>query len=159
MERLYDNSLKVSDLLLGGVQPGSAARRRAVSTAYYALFQRLSSLCAQCLARTRVNSELYRRAYRALDHRQIRESLNRAENLFKDNLADEFAELQDARHWADYSVSIHPDEAEAQAGKRLALNDAREYVIMARQAIAFIDALDPPSRQRLAVRLVVRDRR
>jgi hypothetical protein len=159
MANLYENSLKVAELLLGGAQPGSAARRRAVSTAYYALFQRLSSLCAICLSRAGANSEEYRRAYRALDHRQARDALSRSETLFKRNLADTFAELQDVRHWADYSVSTHPDEAVAQAGKRFALNDARDYVIKARQAVEFVDSLDPPSRQRLAVLLVVRDRR
>lgn len=159
MANLYENSFKVAELLLGGVQPGSAARRRAVSTAYYALFQRLSSLCAHCLSQARPNSGEYRRAYRALDHRQVREALSRSETFFKSNLADIFAELQDVRHWADYSVSPHPDEEGAKEGRRFALNDARDYVIKARQAIEFVDSLDPPTRQRLAVLLVVRDRR
>jgi hypothetical protein len=154
MANLHQNSLKVAELLLGGVQPGSA-----VSTAYRALFQRLSSLRAQSLSQARANSEEYRRAYRALDHKQVRDALSRSKALFKRNLADAFAEPQDVRHWADYSVSTHPDEAEAQSGKSFAPNDARDYLIKARQAIEFVDSLDPPTRQRLAVLPIVRDRR
>jgi hypothetical protein len=150
--------LRVAEILLDGKQPGPAARRRAASTAYYSVFQRLSALCAWCLSGSKVSSPEYRRAYRVLDHKQVRDALSRSAE-FNVNLGAPFARLQDIRQWADYNVSTHPDETEAQAGKPFTMGDARKCVIKAREAIEFVDSLDPPSRRRLAVLLIVRDRR
>ena len=158
MPRSDQDTLRVAQILLEGPQPGSAALRRAASTAYYAVFQRLSALCAQCLSRARVSSPEYRRAYRVLEHKQVRDALSRSAD-FKASLGVPFGELQDIRQWADYNVSTHPDEAYARSGKRFKIWEARDSVETAREVIAFIDNLDPPTRRRLAALLIVRDRR
>ncbi len=63
--------LKTSEHLLptGPGRPRQSDLRRAVSTAYYALFHELARTCADRLAGTRARkSEVWRQVYRALDH-------------------------------------------------------------------------------------------
>jgi hypothetical protein len=158
MTMIHEDTLQVAEFLLAVDQPDGFAHRRAASSAYYALFQRLSLLCAVCLSRTTVAYAEYRRAYRALEHRQVRDTLSRSDD-FRVPLGTPFAELQDIRQWADYSVSSHPDEAEANVGRLFTPNEARDSVDTARDAIRFVDGLELPLQQRLAVLLVVRDRR
>jgi len=139
MPVLHDDTLRVAEILLETEQPGSAARRRAASTAYYSAFQSLSALCALCLSRAKPSSEAYLRAYRALEHRQVRDLLSRSTD-FKAFLSAPFAQLQNIRQWADYNVSTHPDETDAQAGRRFTIDEARASVGMARKAIEFVDS-------------------
>ena len=158
MPMIYEDTLQVADFLLAADQLGGFAHRRAASSAYYALFQRLSLLCAVCLSRSTIASAEYRRAYRALEHRQVRDTLSRSDD-FRVTLGAPFGELQDIRQWADYSASSHPDEAEANSGRFFTPSEARGCVDKGRDAIRFIDGLELPMQQRLAVLLVVRDRR
>ncbi len=158
MPALSDELMKTAETLLGGVQPGSAARRRAASTAYYALFHRLSALCANRLMGPYDATPLHWRAYRALEHKQVKEALARSDE-FKAQFGASFSELQDIRHWADYSVSSHPEDDKAKARKKFGANDARDCLRTAKEAISFIDNLDGAARRRLATLLIVRDRR
>lgn len=157
MAMLHDNTLKLADSRLrAGTGFGSAASRRAVSTAYYSLFQRLSSLCASRLSGPDALSDEYRRLYRALDHKQVRAALNKSS--FKEELGARFEQLQDIRHWADYSIASHLDPELSNSGTRFSASEAQIYLNKAREAIQFIDALDPSSQLKLAILLLVRDR-
>lgn len=108
-------------LTVAGTSPPSDAQlRRAVSTAYYALFHRVLQAAAQrFMGPNQENSAGYALIYRSFDHRHIRtvcEALN--VHTLKDNIkrqlgrhavspdmrnfANTFSLLQDARHLADY---------------------------------------------------------
>jgi uncharacterized protein (UPF0332 family) len=137
---------------------GIAASRRAVSTAYYAAFSQLSELCARALSRARVNAPSYRSAFRMLDHGSTREALNR-DSEFKAPIGEPFARLQEARYWADYEISPHPDAIKAKAGKTFTRREALLVVDRAAEVVAAINRLDANARQRLAVLLVARVRR
>ena len=106
----------VSDLLaaartLAKANPGrprQAYLRRAVSTAYFALFHALAQDCAdQLVGRGSSRSTTaWVQAYRALEHGFAKNACKGAEKLgFSSELvhcANEFIELQQARHDADY---------------------------------------------------------
>lgn len=156
MDKLHDNTLRLAESLLNGEGFGGAASRRAVSFAYYSVFQRLSSLCASRLSGLDAKSEEYRRLYRALEHKQVRTALSKS--IFKAHLGARFEQLLDARHWADYSISPHPDPDLSNAGQEFSSSEAQVYVNKAREALRFVDSLDEANQLRLAVILVVRDR-
>jgi len=158
MASLADNMLATADLLANVRSPrGSATLRRAVSTAYYALFSRLAALCADRISRAEPASDSFRSVYRAIDHGHALNAL-RAHAEFGSPLGANFKRLQEARHWADYSIDPHPD-LELAAGKRFTRLEAQQFVALARDSIGFIDALAPDAKQRLAVLLVARSRR
>ncbi len=160
MATLPDNMLATAELLASAKSPplGSAALRRSVSTAYYALFSRLAALCDGRIARTEPASDSFRSVYRVLDHAPARNALiGHAE--FGSPLGDSFKRLQEARHRADYSIDPHSESAKAAAGSRFTRAEAQQFVALAREAIGLIDALAPDAKQRLAVILVARSRR
>lgn len=159
MATLPDNMLATAELLASVRSPlGSAALRRSVSTAYYALFSRLAALSAGRVARTEPASDSFRSVYRAIDHGHARNALlGHAE--FGSPLGDNFKRLQEVRHWADYSIDPHPDYTKAAAGSRFTRSEAQQFVALARDAIQFVDALAPDAKQRLAVILIARSRR
>lgn len=159
MATLPENLLATAGLLASAKPAlGSAALRRAVSTAYYALFSRLAALCAKQVARARTSSDRFRSVYRAIDHGQARNALlNNSE--FGLPLGDNFKRLQEVRHWADYSIDSHPDADSAAVGRRFSRAEAQQIVAVARDSIDFIDALPTDARQRLAVLLIARLRR
>ncbi|HXT07936.1 MAG TPA: hypothetical protein VN715_13480 [Roseiarcus sp.] len=154
MSGLYDNTLRLAESLSTGEIFGGAASRRAVSSAYYSVFQRLSSLCASRLSGQDPGSEEYLRLYRALEHKLVRAALNRG--IYKVELGVRFERLQDARHWADYSIAPHPDSS---AGRGFTPSEAQFYVDMARGALQFVDSLDKAAQLKLAILLIIRDRR
>ena len=56
----------------GAAQPTKADLRRAVSTAYYALFHCLTAAAADLLTGARPDSPEWRQVYRALEHGKAR---------------------------------------------------------------------------------------
>ena len=89
-------------------QPLEDSLRRAVSTAYYAMFHALASSNADCLVGTPHNpltEHAWSRIYRGLSHNAARRNLLQDRSLFSlhvQQFADAFAQLQDQRHRADY---------------------------------------------------------
>ena len=92
-------------------QPLQDSLRRAISTAYYAMFHALASSNADCLVGTPHNlltEHSWSRAYRGLNHNAARRSLMQDRSLFSPTIghfAGVFAQLQDLRHSADYDPS------------------------------------------------------
>jgi uncharacterized protein (UPF0332 family) len=68
-----------------GKPPSASDCNRAVSTAYYAIFDCLCSLCANHLVGPvdpdSQDSEAWVRVYRSLDHKQVSEALSKIEGL------------------------------------------------------------------------------
>jgi uncharacterized protein (UPF0332 family) len=122
-------------------RPSDAQLRRAISTAYYALFHRVVRIAAnRFMGPGCENSAGFSLIYRSFDHgrmRQVCESLDKptlaqaqqrqlgrtAVSQDMRNFAQEFYVLQEARHQADYdpSFSVEPSDvlgliSEAEAG-------------------------------------------
>ena len=90
-------------------RPRQEDLRRAVSTAYYAMFHALARSNANLLVGatpSKRSNRAWRQLYRALDHSQAAKSANRQELLqFPQDIQDfavQFAKMQSHRHTADY---------------------------------------------------------
>ena len=92
-------------------QPLPDSLRRAISTAYYAMFHALASSNADCLVGTPhdpLTGHAWSRIYRGLNHSAAKRNLLQDQGLFSpqaQQFAEVFAELQDERHQADYDSS------------------------------------------------------
>ena len=101
---------------------------RAVSAAYYALFHCLARSCADSLAGqagTVGNRPMWRRVYRALEHRQARTRCENVPSSFPDGLQEfglTFAMLQGRRHLAD------PDHPFSKSNVIADINNARTAI-------------------------------
>lgn len=90
-------------------RPRQAMLRRAISTAYYAMFHALCQSNADTLVggpATGNNPELWARTYRALDHRPAKDRLASYASggaLVMSGFANRFGNLQSQRHDADYN--------------------------------------------------------
>ena len=102
-------------------RPRRAELCRAVSTAYYAMFHCLAHTCADRLAGragTVGSRSMWRRVYRAPEHRQAR---TRCENIpisFPDEVQEfgqVFSVLQSKRHFADYDPDYRVGKSEVTA--------------------------------------------
>ena len=92
-------------------RPREANLRRAVSTAYYAMFHCLAESCANLLvggSGSDRSQPAWNQAYRALDHRPARDRCTRRNVISRfpneiQNFAHLFVEMQAKRHSADYN--------------------------------------------------------
>ena len=92
----------------GALQPTQADLRRAVSTAYYAVFHNLAGAAADLLTSSSRSPE-WHQVYRALEHGKARiacrqQAAMRAFPMEIRAFAKAFVDLQDARHQADYAL-------------------------------------------------------
>lgn len=161
MAYLHENLLAVAEGLLDIQGRGTAARRRAISTAYYATFRRIASLCAASLALPPpIERDAYEAVLRSLNHKEVRNVLNSpaAREILGDVTGKLFGDLLSAREWADYSSVTHVSADKAKAGEKLTRTDALKYVNDAREIISAIDALDDRSRHKLAIFLAFHKR-
>jgi len=135
------------------VEQNQAVVRRAISTAYYAVFHRLCELCADALVGKGRSPFAYPLIYRALDHGPAKKVANHAKLLDKDLFwtLNQFQELQDARLWADYDPS---PGRKTEKGRRFPQEKARELVEFARSAISALNALSAEQQVRLAALLI-----
>jgi hypothetical protein len=131
----------------------AADRKRAASTAYYAIFHHLCEVVARMflpdvgeLSRARVQ------AYRSIDHGPAKAACNEAKAM-KDvprsvaEYADRFAYLQNIRHSADYDPLYDIPEEQAHA-----------LVQVCAAAISAFDATDEKHRRAFAVLVALRKR-
>ena len=109
--------LEVAESLASGSglgRPRQVELRRAVSTAYYALFHTLANHCADLLVGVRSatqTNQAWRQAYRALDHGEVKRKCTQGpgkpilDGSFPAGIRDfarQFVKMQEVRHKADY---------------------------------------------------------
>ena len=93
-------------------RPKQADLRRAISTAYYAVFHALCRMCADTLIGTRKNTRnAWRQVYRAIEHGCAKKRCQH--NIIKNQFPKEitlfcaiFTQLQEKRHAADYDPFV-----------------------------------------------------
>ena len=142
--------LRVADTLATGSgrrgRPSDAALRRAVSTAYYAMFHTLARNCASLLGGNRDTRQAWRQLYRALDHGAARNRCTSRPDVLErfpqgiQGFATQFAQMQERRHRADYD----PFE-------QLSRGVAVQYIQQARAAIMDFNNSPRPDRRAFAV--------
>ena len=128
-------------------------KRRAISTAYYAVFHSLAELCATEILgdRSDVDEQSFVRVYRALDHGTLKTAF--ISDPLKTNpaiqkIGNRVVELQSERIRSDYLPS-----------KRLYnADECRAFVRSARWTVDAITALHPKDRKTLAVFLLFKNR-
>jgi len=134
----------------------SAVRRRAISTAYYAVFHALAKSCADCLLQqgeTRRSSEEHARVYRALEHGTLKNAFAQEKSPLRSRqsprkVGELIVPLRSARLIADYLPPIRNVFTPRQA---------REFVAQARRAVSELNALDDEDRRILAARLLFKN--
>ena len=125
--------------------PTQADMRRAISTAYYALFHTLAASNAELIAgqpQSNISSYAWERVYRRLDHGRAKNNLHAALGMLSQdgvNFARAFIELQDQRQNADYNPNI-----------QLVLSDAINIIRQAQIAIRDFLQLTQEERRLLA---------
>ncbi len=139
-----------SALILASHDPGKPRQvnlKRALSTAYYAMFHALSRSCADSLVGTagaRRSRRAWQQAYRSVKHRYAKNQCKRQEiSEFPESIqefAGKFVELQAKRHQADYNPSY-----------RLTRNDVYNDIETAAMAIEQLQESDPMERTDFAV--------
>ena len=153
VDTMASRFLDAAEALLREGRRSAAYRRRAVSTAYYAVFHALAGLCADYVTRSAGrSSEEYLRVYRSLDHGQLRSALG--QSPLKDNgrlgrIGAIVVRLQVERHRADYlppARGLFPSDL------------AQELIDLAREAIAELETIRPKDRRTLATCLLFKAR-
>jgi hypothetical protein len=162
MAFVYENLLAVADALLDVKDVGTAGRRRAISTAYYAAFRRLASLCAASLTSDRDDFET---ALRSLNHKPVLRDLKseKAKSLFSaagigTEIGALFEALLNAREWADYSSAPPIIAGKAKDSVKSTRAEAAKFVGDARAIIAALDALDEAAQLKPAILLTIQKR-
>ena len=95
---------------MGGRRPRQADLRRAVSTAYYALFHALCRSCSDCIVGSTAaarSSRAWQQVYRGVDHSHAKRQFGNSEALNRfpidiQTFANAFVRCQIERHRADY---------------------------------------------------------
>lgn len=146
---LLDISIKLARLDPG--RPRQASLRRAVSTAYYAVFHALAYCCANELVGWQKPWEFFSPVYRSLDHARAKAVLSgwaRKPGSGIGLIGQTFVELQERRHIADYDPEPRFGRAET-----------IDLIDQARTAVARIGSLSPDNRLRLATQLTTTRKR
>jgi hypothetical protein len=155
MATMVSRLLDAADLLIQDGRNSFAFRRRAVSTAYYAVFHTLAKYCAdELLQPINRSSDEYSRVYRALDHGTLKSAfsvqqgpLRTRENLRK--ICESLIRLQSERHRADYLPPVD---------NVFSLGEAKRLLDQARTAVTEIESLSKQDRRTLATSLLFRNR-
>ena len=128
-------------------------KRRAVSTAYYAVFHALAQLCANEMLGDRLfaDEQSFTRVYRSLDHGTLKTAF-KSDPLKTDptiqQIGNRVVELQSERIRSDYLPS----------GRLYTANECRAFVRSARWTLDAIGRLHPRKRKTLAVYLLFKNR-
>jgi uncharacterized protein (UPF0332 family) len=147
--------LDLADQLAREGARSTALRRRAVSTAYCAVFHALAKSSAGILLLSvDRNSDIYQRVYRALDHGSFRTAFTTSRGPLKERerlqkIGELVVQLQSERHNADY---MPPIKGLFPRGK------VETLVSQARQAVIEIERLSSEDRVALATWLLFKSR-
>ncbi len=135
-------------------QPTDEALRRAISTAYYAMFHALATSNADCIVgipNDPTSRHAWDRVYRGLEHGIARTQLQQDQHLFSPDtrrFGDTFGRLQEVRQRADY------DHAET-----FTTNLANTWIDRAEEAIRGFMQASVDERTAVAVQSLIRRRR
>lgn len=152
---LASRLLEAAELLLESRPRSAAFRRRAVSTAYYAVFHAIDKVCADFIAKAPSRrTEDYERVYRALDHGPLKNAFKQSPLKDSEALSRIGAivvRLQAERHRADYSPP-RPD--------LFPIEEAHQLVEQASEIVAEIEKLerDSDESRSLAISLLFKAR-
>jgi len=126
---MIDEILILAEELAGREQP--AAKRRAISTAYYAAFHALCELVADAFIPDR-KSKMYERIYRHIEHSAVNNPdvfrISDRDSQTFGNVRDSFLNLRQSREIADYS----PRSNDAPLDAAFAVAEARNIVELLR---------------------------
>mgnify|MGYP003115687661 CR=1 FL=1 len=129
-------------LLAGGNgKPRQVQLRRAISTAYYALFHCLARSAADLLiggGRAQKSKHAWRQAYRALEHGTAKNACGRDEILNKfpqpiEDFANHFRAMQLKRHAADYDPYAKFTKSEVQHDINTAEQAIKDYQLASKK--------------------------
>lgn len=131
--------------LLGGGQPSQEALRRAISTAYYAMFHALAASNTDLIVgpRTPANESRWIATYRSLRHFRAQNPLHGWPHLFSSpvqNFAFVIGGIKEERENADYN----PDATFVQ-------NQVIAWIDRAERAISDFNAASPQERAMVAI--------
>lgn len=124
--------------------------RRAISTAYYAMFHALASSNADCLVGTPhdpLTGHAWSRIYRGLNHSAAKRNLLQDQGLFSPQVqqfAGAFAQLQDVRHSADYDPN-----------RTFTLPETLDWIVRAESAIESFMQTDADERKIVAIQSLI----
>jgi uncharacterized protein (UPF0332 family) len=134
-------------------KPRQADLKRAISTAYYALFHAIARDAADLLVGVGANraEKACNQTYRSLEHGTARNACRQLRNtgfpLALCGCGDTFVQLQELRHAADYDPAY-----------RTSRSDALAVVAAAEVAIAALKASGRRDRRAFAVQLLLKRR-
>lgn len=134
-------------------KPRQSDLKRAISTAYYALFHALAKDCADRLVGTGRDrpDKAWRHAYRALNHGDVKNACKQLRSLgFPTELiqvGDIFQGLMVQRHSADYDPT-----------HRVTRADALAVIALAEEGIAKLGSATVRDRVALAIQLLLKQR-
>ena len=136
----------------GGAPPTQARLRRAVSTAYYAMFYCLAASAADLFIGTE-RSLAWHRVYRALEHGRARSACRQGQMTreFPAEIryfAKAFVELQIERQKADYALDTDAYET----------SDVLDYIDSAERAIGGFKQADADAKRAFAAHVLFRQR-
>ena len=135
------------------------AFRRAISSAYYAVFHSLCQICCEGFGLWTAPGEEVEAIYRHLEHSKAREVLGsaKARALHEDigRIGDALIDLRRLREDADYS---QPGRFGGDQ-KLLTRSETRTLVAVAEEAVRLLDSLPLAVRRKLAILLTVRSSR
>ena len=153
----WEDLITTSRSLTGSQQPGieplEVSLRRAISTAYYAMFHALANNNADCLIgkpHDLISEHAWTRIYRGLEHRTTKTSFQRDRHLFSQPVrafADTFVELQAQRHIADYDPA-----------QTFELSATENWIERAEVAIRGFMQVDSDERRAVAILTLIRRR-
>ena len=151
---MVERLLEAAEDLLRRRGKSSAARRRAVSTAYYAVFHRLAKLGAETIVvGASVDSPEYLRVYRALQHGAAKQAFADKElkaNVTVKTIGETFAQLQSSREKADYYPPLQT---------LFSIDECEELIGQARKACETIDNLTEVERRLIVTLLLFKARK
>ena len=151
---MVERLLGASEALLREKPRSSAFRRRAVSTAYYAVFHALAKLAATSIVlEVPRDADEYLRVYRALDHGPVKTVFSQSplrEIPRLRGIGSIAVRLQSERVRADY---LPPSPT------LLPLAEAEDLVAQARQVVEDLETLSNTERRLLAICLLFKVRK
>ena len=136
----------------GRGRPAQARLRRAVSTAYYAMFHCLAALAADLFI-GRKRSPAWHRTYRALEHGRARNACQQGPAMREfptavRKFATTFVILQAERQRADYALNVDAYQK----------SEVLEHVTAAERAIGQFEQADIDARRGFAAHVLFRQR-